>query len=242
MKKLRLKYIHLAMLFCIVGIVLCVRWYYIVGSTAPECLFYFLPAVAFLIAHTLTKKTKQKYMRIVVKFFCYLAVVIWGGASLVVESVVIHITEVTNINRYEGILEDQWSYNNGVNHFPRPIPADAQNVRFSFVPGFLQGGGKIELCYSTSPEIIFELYDRFSKLSATSSESDEAKEYEEMMDGVRYNYFSTNLFDGYQFPKDFEIMVFENKAKASPSSYEIRKGVAISKQRNEITYWAKVIK
>lgn len=196
--------------------------------------------IAFLIAHIVRKKTKHEYT---VKFFCCLAVVIWGGASLVVESFGITIAEVTNINRYEVVLENRWGYNDGVSHFPRSIPDDAKNVRFSFIPGFLQGGGKIELCYSTSPEKISELYDRFSKITATSSESDEAKEYEEMMDGVRYNFFYTNLFEDSIFPEDFEVMVLGENDSLNYIfdkyvSVIMLQGVAISKQRNEIVYWA----
>ena len=49
----------------------------------------------------------------------------------------------TKISRYENI-RSSWSPEY-VKHFPKSIPNQAQNVKFFYRPGFLQGGSTMEL-------------------------------------------------------------------------------------------------
>ena len=133
-----------------------------------------------------------------------------------------------------------------VSHFPQEIPADATLKKFSHFPGFLQGGGHIQLRLQLPPSRIQALHAGFSQKCIRSF----------WWDDVTYGYRSTDDYQGSpetslrtgdsgsrEFPSDYEIMILDpyrppegmkNYFRNHGSSY----GVAISLKRHEIVYWA----
>ena len=150
---------------------------------------------------------------------------------------------IRNLSKYSSIVANDWG-KDLANHFPQKIPNNVKNVKFIYRAGFMQGGAFIQLCYSTTPEEICKLHERFSKIKTKS-----------FWGGGKYDHMkpTTYFYNGdmtpASFPKDYEIMIFD----WIPSEKEIKKrgisinsspnhgkshGVAISKKRNIIVYWA----
>ena len=138
------------------------------------------------------------------------------------------ITSVDDINRYESILEEWKEFAPDiVSHFPEVIPSDAQNTEFYYRPGFLQSDSRIELQYRTTSEKIESLYKKFSKIKTMSSY------------GGTLVHFPPNGEDAdiIELGKDWEIMHFDKDPENLPE-YSKEHGVMITREKNEIIYWA----
>jgi hypothetical protein len=235
-------YLVFAILFGIAGIVQCVRWCSASGTITIWYLINFLPTIAFLLAHAASQKYRRKVTHVVAIPLCLLAVLFLGAITLGAEIFIIATTEVTDIKKYDEILDEYWKFNDElVSHFPRPIPSDAKDVRFSFLPGFLQGGAHVQLRYSVPASAISELYDRFSKTKTKSFTGGTWSDYINMKGGMPTPYYHTSGSDNHDFPKDFEIMVFDEVPKEGdiPTwNHGESHGVAISRENNVIVYWA----
>ena len=238
MKILGRIYIVLAILLGVVAVLQFVRWSSSSGTITPAYSLSFLPATVFFIAHIISRNSKRKIVHVVAIPFCLLALVFWGLVTLGVE-MFISTTEVTNVRRYDKILNDYWSFNSElVSHFPRPIPSDANNVRFSFRPKFLQGGAHIQLRYATSPEIIADVYTRFSERKTKSFTGGDTNDHVNMKEGMPTTFFYTSSSGNDEFPDDYEIMIFDKILKKENWNHGQSHGVAISKKKNEVVYWA----
>ena len=137
-------------------------------------------------------------------------------------------TPVYDIAKYESILKEWKGFAPDiVNHFPEVIPPDAQNTEFYFRPGFLQSDSRIELQYRTMPENIENLYDEFSKLKTESSHG-----------GMLIHFpIDGGEADIIELGEDWEIMHFEADSQNLPE-HSKEYGVMISREKNEIIYWA----
>ena len=239
MKTLSRIYLVLAILLGVVGIVQCVRWCNS-GTLTIGYLLNFLPGMAFFIAYIASKNINRKAVHLVAIPLCLSALVFWGFLTLAVEMFDSATTEVTNVRRYDVVLND-WSNSDLVGHFPRPIPSDAKDVKFSFLPGFLQGGAHIQLRYSVSPDTISDLHSRFSKMKTKSFIGGDKNGHMNMKEGMPTTFFYTSGSDNHEFPDDYEIMIFDQvlKEEDKPNwNHGQSHGVAISKKRNEVIYWA----
>ncbi|GAJ14113.1 unnamed protein product, partial [marine sediment metagenome] len=65
-----------------------------------------------------------------------------------------------------------------------------------------------------------------------------------MKEGMPTTFFYTGGSDNHEFPDDYEVMIFDNVLKEEDRpeghywNHGQSHGVAISKKRNEIVYWA----
>lgn len=242
MKILNRIYFSLGILFVILGVVQCVRWYSSFGTITAGYLLNFLPAAVFAVAYIAARDIPKKMTHIVAIPSCIIAVALWSFISIAVEMLIVATTEVTDTGKYEEVLDDYWSFDKTlVAHFPRPIPANAKAVKFSFLPAFLQGGAHVQLRYSLDPDAISELYDRFSKMKTKSFIGGDKNEHMNIEEGMPTTIFYTSGSDDHKFPDDFEIMIFDKVIKEKGGGYWNHgqsHGIAISKTRNEIVYWA----
>ncbi len=245
MKLLNRIYLALGILFGIAGVVQCVRWNSSFGITTTGYLLNFIPATVFALAYVAGRKFPRKITHVLVIPSCIIALVCWSFIAIGVEMLIGATTEVTDTRKYEEILDNYWNCNKAlVSHFPRSIPASAKDVHFSFLPAFLQGGTHIQLRYSLSPDEISELYDRFSKKKTKSFIGGDSNNHMNMKEGMPTTFFYTSESDNHKFPDDFEIMIFDEvlKEEDRPEGFYWNHGeshgVAISKKRNEIVYWA----
>ncbi|MEI7836164.1 MAG: hypothetical protein WCK05_07105, partial [Planctomycetota bacterium] len=122
-----------------------------------------------------------------------------------------------------------------VDHFPPTIPWEAERVRFSHFPGLLQGGANIQLRYRTSPEEIASLHGRFFPMRTREFWGGNIRIHDNLPNGAPTTWFHTGD-GGAVFPDDYQILVLDKEPKGG--NHFCSHGVAISKQRNEIVYWA----
>jgi hypothetical protein len=244
MKVLNRAYLLLAMVAGVVGVAQCFQWYEIYDTVNIVCALKFLPAVVFLIAYVMSRKTNRITTHIVAIPFCIFAVGFWIFVSIVVDGLATMTTEVTAVKQYDTILNDRRSLcSELVQHFPRPIPSNAKDVRFSFLPAFLQGGVRVQLRYSASPAVISDLYERYSGQKTKSFLGGDANIHMNAKEGMPTTFFYTSGSADRRFPDDYEIMIFDRVAKENRPpdfcwNHGKSHGVAISKKRNEIVYWA----
>jgi hypothetical protein len=190
------------------------------------------PTVVFLLAWSAVREPARRPTHITVAVFCGITFLTWGVITISVELFGQATTEVTDTENYLDVLDEvRKSYGELVVHFPPSIPSDAQSVSFSFLPAFLQGGMHFQLRCSLPVRTISELYDRFSAQTTKVSIGDSTP------------LFYTGGADHINFPDDFEIMVFDEADENNrPANHGQGHGVAISRQRNEIVYWAETWK
>jgi hypothetical protein len=148
--------------------------------------------------------------------------------------------EVTNVQKYEQIVQ-RWEETGMVDHFPSRVPAEARNVQFSFQPGFLQGGAHIQLRYESSPNTIATLESRFSRDAIASFEGGDRSSHRRLNPDISTTRFYTSGSSMRTFPSDYVIIVLLAEPRGNPGhqwNHGRSCGVAISRQRNEIVYWA----
>lgn len=225
------------------GLLFCIRWDF---YDVRELLFFsIIPAAIFLVFYGFSKRFPIRETHGIAIPIGLIVIVIWGAIILWCHLFFSNISDVTNPRKYEHVLTKRWYYSDAlISHFPSSIPNDAQNVRFSFRPAFLQGGAHIQLRYSASPEKIDELYERFSVQKTKSYYGGQSGEHMNMEGGMPTTIFYTSGSENFEFPDDYEIMILDRvltqEERAAGYSWNHGKshGVAISKESNEIVYWA----
>jgi len=240
MKLLARIYLVCAILLVVCGIVQCVRWTSY-QSFSAGFLLHFVPALVFLFAYIASRHIDRKAVHLFAIPVCLITLAWWVLFSFGVEIWMEATADVTDVGRYEEIMS-KCGDSTLVGHFPCPIPPDAEDVRFSFFPGFLQGGAHVQLRYRTSPEKISELYERFSKMATQSFLVGDKDGRDDMHVKMPTTSFHTSGSDNYKFPDDYEMMVFDQLPKEGATlnwNHGQSHGVAISKERNEIVYWAR---
>jgi hypothetical protein len=234
----------LCFVFLALGVVQCFRW----GTSGEVTLGYllnFIPFTAFGGSYLfLKKRSRSKSSHIIAVVFCVFALLVWGVISLGVEIFLQATADVTNVKKYEDILTSYWGDSYLITHFPQTIPDNALDVSFSFRQAFLQGGAHIQLRLTLSEEKIDQLYRKFSKLKTKSFMGGNINDHINMKEGMPTTSFYTNNADQRDFPEDYEIMIFdevlEEKDRLQGAYWNHGKshGVAISKIKHEIVYWA----
>lgn len=163
----------------------------------------------------------------------------------------------TNPEQYNSILSASilstyklWS--NLTVHFPNPLPPTATHIKLSFYPGFLQGGSwfqvRLTLPMAEVAEV-FELatqkaicfYDGGDQFTAVRSQ-------DKGLPGTSF-YTTDKLqgnneagFESPSFPTDYRIFVFDAQYYSGSSTSGWSSGVVVSKQRNEVIYYAEILK
>ena len=149
---------------------------------------------------------------------------------------------IESVGKYEEVLAT-WKTSGLIDHFPSSVPANAHNVKFSSFPGFLQGGGHVQLRMELPAAEVKALYDHATK---------SAKQYQdggnsvtlvnERDDGLWSTHPHTLTEGSYEFPSDYRIFIFDAEPYETESGHDWNhgksKGMVISLQRNEVLYYA----
>ena len=154
-----------------------------------------------------------------------------------------NLRTITDVDDYPDVLE-QWKPEL-VRHFPRQVPGRSGNARFSFFPGFLQGGAHIQLRLSASPEAVEKQISACSEkairvvdLLAGEDEPLDA----ESADAVPYPPFHTHSgLETLRFPPRFSLYYLvarPGKTVGFPWNHGTTAGLAVSRQPAELVYWA----
>ena len=128
-----------------------------------------------------------------------------------------------------------------VGHFPAEIPSSASLKRFTYLPGYMQGGSYIQLRLRLPADKILELYSKFAAIRTKSFFAGDYNSHGYEKGWMPTTQFYTGDGNNRTFPDDFEIMVFDEVRNELPPdqwNHGRSHGVAISTNRNEIVYWA----
>ena len=238
MKILRKTFGMLCVIWAVVSVVQCVRMDRS-GHPFPVS-FHLVPAGMLCVVYLILRaRTNPRWLcGLGVAILCAAAFAFWGLFTITIESINQATTEVTNVRKYEKILR-YWrpeKPDSIVGHFPDSIPANATTVSFSYFPKFLQGGAHIQLRLALSEATIEGLYKKSSARKIKSFFGGDKLEHMKMKEGIPTTYFFTGDANDLSFPDDYEVMPFKKGKKNWHHSNS--HGVAISKQRREIVYWA----
>jgi len=251
-------YLFFAIFFAVTGIWFCYDWS--IEKVNPTlCALNFLPSAVFYIIYILEKELgKKKGIQALIFILILLTIVFYLLFIYIMNTFIPVFYGIKNPRKYSSILNNNWG-NNLVHHFPKKIPEDAKNVKFFYRKGYMQGGSAMQLRYSTSPKRIAELYKNFSQMKTKSFHGGNTHNHMDQKNGMPTTLFYTG--DKYQtdsnciieettntkFPDDYEIMIFdwipsekEKKRRGLKRSFNHGEshGVAISKKRNIVVYWA----
>jgi len=126
-----------------------------------------------------------------------------------------------------------------VGHFPALIPENAIKPKLAHFPGCLQGGSYFQIRYGLPDEEILALYDKFSRQKTISFVGGDRNDHFNMKNGAATTFFYTEDIKSGKFPPDYEILVFDPLRPSSSNwNHGTSHGVAISKEKKEIVYWA----
>jgi hypothetical protein len=146
----------------------------------------------------------------------------------------------TRPEKYSTLIT-QWTPTGLVTHFPNPLPATASNIKLSAFPGFLQGGAWFQVRLTLPAAEVSKIYDDATKITKDFYDGGGAfKSVNSKRDGLPGTDFHTSDNQHQlEFPDDYRIFVFAAK-RPGGNTWEIRQcyGVVISKQRNEVIYYA----
>jgi hypothetical protein len=122
-----------------------------------------------------------------------------------------------------------------VSHFPRPIPADAWDVRLYHNPGVLQATTIYELGYSTTPDQINALYREYTRLSTLTLTAGSEHEYIEPSD-----YLADDAQGPREFSEDYTLFYLDEQPPTAEKDWNHPQshGVAISRVRSRVVFWA----
>lgn len=241
---------HISLVFTLLvlltGSWFCYDWY-VNEVDLTLCLLNFIPCLVLILVYILIRKRNEKSkIRTVGNIISSFILVAYMLFLYVMAFVVPIHYGIRNVKKYPSVLRNYWS-RDLVDHFPKQIPDDAKDVRFIYRMGFLQSGSYIQLYYSAGPAKINELYERFSKMKTKSFQGGGMFDHVNNGDGMPTTNFYTGKTKSLKFPKDYELMIFdwipsekEKKLHNFSRSFNHGKshGVAISKKRNTIVYWA----
>lgn len=229
------KKVWFPMLMTIFSFLLFVMVYLIVTVKFIEPYYFegLIFAVPFICFGCITFLTAAGKLKTSVSFVITgVLVIVLGLTFLVIFSGLVikaSSSTITNINKYERILEENGYPNNlWIEHFPDTIPKNAENIVFSYNPGFLQAGAWLGLKFKTDADSIENYISEWSQKANWSGKLDDHQ--------AEANHIMSETFRnvGYiDLPEDFIIYIMGSKPGFNHGAFSL---VAISKQRNEIIF------
>ncbi|MFK0734265.1 MAG: hypothetical protein ACFKPT_12085 [Gloeotrichia echinulata GP01] len=148
---------------------------------------------------------------------------------------------VTDTSRYRELRESLSSANYPIKHFPINIPADAQNVKISYTPGFLQGGSYFQIRLKQSPDKIKKLLSQYKDIAKYEYRGGNTNDHTNLPQGVPTTFFYTSDSPEESFPPTYKILVLGAQDRGSPGfkwNHGDSYGVAIDSSTSDIVYWA----
>ena len=149
---------------------------------------------------------------------------------------------IVSIDQYQEVLSE-WRASGLVDHFPASVPASARNVKFSSFPGFLQGGGHVQIRMELPEAEVKSLYEHATKIALQHQDGGSSVTLiNERDDGLSSTSPHTFGKDVYHFPDDYRIFIIHAEPYKKGSGHDwnhgFSKGIVVSLQRNEVLYYA----
>ena len=150
-------------------------------------------------------------------------------------------TPILDVTQYENVIKLRWLWPDLITHFPKTIPADAQNPAFFYRAGFWQGGASIELKLQMPAQFMDDTSAAYgskanfkpwkSERTMTEANDDDELPFVSRIDKNKKSYQSPDTAD------KFETYVLRGRPPISLNHGE-RAGLYIDRINKEITYWA----
>ena len=149
---------------------------------------------------------------------------------------------IGSIDEYQDVLAD-WKASGLVDHFPSSVPPSARTERFSSSPGFLQGGGHVQLRMELPEAEVKSLHKHATKNAKQHQDGGNSVTLVNEQDDGLWSTHPHTLTEGtYEFPGDYRIFIFHAEPYRKGSGHDWNhgesKGMVVSLQRNEVLYYA----
>jgi hypothetical protein len=143
---------------------------------------------------------------------------------------------VTDITRY-GSLRGSWS--GLADHFPREVPESTTLARLSYFPGFMQGGAWLQLRLTLPAGEVASIESEYApRAIRTYERGGDANRHANQPDGVPTTFYRTGAEDSSAFPTSFTVYVLKADDHGGHWNHGESAGLAISREANEVVYWA----
>ena len=149
-------------------------------------------------------------------------------------------TPITDVSQYDEIRQ-QMSDSGLTQHFPSSIPENATDVKFEYLPKFLQGGGYIQLRVKLPLSEIEDLLTKYRSRAKYKFIGGDRSDHANEPGGVPTTNFHTGGADDRSFPNTYETLVLNAQPGDTPDfewNHGYSYGVVISTENSEIIYWA----
>jgi hypothetical protein len=147
----------------------------------------------------------------------------------------------TRPSKYSSLITD-WTPTGLVTNFPNPLPTNASNVKLSAFPGFLQGGAWFQVRFTLPAAEVSKDFDDASKIAKDFYDGgDKFTSCNAKKNGLPGTSFHTaDNPKQWEFPADYRVFVFATQDAGGNPPFQSGTcyGVVISKQRNEVIYYA----
>ena len=204
-----------------------------------------VPLLIFLAAGHFSGRIKNKFAHALIALVCFIVFLGWGALSLGSEFIKRAVTPVTKPSAYAKTLGRAAGFAPQlVSHFPKEIPGTAKKVKFYYMPGFLQSATVMQLRYQTSAEDIARLYEHYQKAARKRYIGGNTNIHMNTEEGMPTTFFFTSDSGDRTFSDDYEIMTLDPVIRSAdrPEGFYFNHGqshgVAISRERNEVIFWA----
>ncbi len=133
---------------------------------------------------------------------------------------------------YEVALQKTSAVQGSLSGFPEHIPADAQAVKFSYTPGFAQGGEILKLKFEAAPEQLQKYQMVFAHKAVASGTIDSFAQ-------TPYEVVAKSACDFYEeVPKDYFVYILSAQKYDDSWNHGTCSMVGISPEAGEITFFA----
>lgn len=146
----------------------------------------------------------------------------------------------TSPKKYAALMTD-WTPTGLVSHFPNPLPSTASKLKLSAFPGYMQSGAWFQIRLTLPVDDVSQVYDDAVKTAKDFYDGgDFYKSTNSKKGGLPGTTFHTSDNDKpSDFPEDYRVFVFAAQSSGGDGwNHGKSHGVVISKQRNEVIYFA----
>jgi hypothetical protein len=145
----------------------------------------------------------------------------------------------TRPTKYAALMAE-WAPTGLVAHFPNPLPPAASIIKLWAFPGFMQGGASFQIRLSLPADEVSKVYDDAVKAAKDSYDGGDAvKSVNSKKGGLYGTSFHTSDDKQRDFPDDYRVFVFAAESFGDNTwNHGQSHGVVVSKQRNEVIYYA----
>ena len=183
--------------------------------------------VGFGVAHTLRRRQTPSSHLICAPLVTASAL-LWAVGHFGAAFVHAATTEVTNISEYPSYRK-QGLKPQLISHFPVSIPANAHNVSFYYLPGFLQGAAIMQLRFIAPEAFVNEAFANAKRIGTNIMSGTDAGPHPQLCAGES---------KPRALPDRFQQFMFNAPQKPEDWNHPDRYGIAFDPAEREMLYWA----